>query len=219
LETSGEDVTYAFRPASGAECPQENPMLDLDTILVKERVGLMKLADTYDLYDPSTGVSVGICQEAPAWWAHLLRTVVDKRMLPTRVVVTDTSGETILDIRRGFTLLFPTIRVLDGRGNQLGSLKAKFFAIGTSFRVFNVVGNEIATVKGDWKGWNFKLLSSAGAELGTITKKWAGLGKELFTSADNYVISLAPDATGKSGSRKMLLAAALAIDTCFKENK
>lgn len=194
-------------------------MLDIDTILVKERVGLMKMSDTYDLYDPATGASVGICQEEPTWWVHLLRLAVNKRMLPTSVVVSGNGGERILEIRRGFTLISPKIQVLDGAGTLMGYLKSKIFTIGTSFRVLDASENEIAMVKGDWKGWNFKLLSPAGAELGTIAKKWAGLGKELFTSADNYVISLAPDASGRSGTRKMLLAAALAIDTCFKESK
>lgn len=194
-------------------------MLDLDTILVKERVGLMKMSDTYDLFDPATGTSVGICQEEPTWWVHLLRLAVNKGMLPTSVVVSGNGGERILEIRRGFTLISSKVQVFDGAGVLLGYLKSKIFTIGTSFRVLDASENEIATVKGDWKGWNFKLMSASGAELGTITKKWAGLGKELFTSADNYVISLAPDASGRSGTRKMLLAAALAIDTCYKESK
>lgn len=194
-------------------------MLDLDTIVVKERVGFLKMADVYDLYDPATGTSVGICQEEPSVLTHVLRMVVDKRMLPTKVSVSDNAGQCLLEIRRGFTLLRPKVEVFDGNGVRMGHLKSKLLSIGTSLRVFDAADREIAQVKGDWKGWNFKLLSTGGAELGTITKKWGGLGKELFTSADNYVISLQPDASGRTASRRMLLAAALAIDTCFKESK
>lgn len=194
-------------------------MLELDTILVKERVGLMKMSDTYDLYDPATGTSVGVCQEIVPWWVHFLRFAVNKRMLPTTVKVVDNGQQEILEIRRGFSLLSPKVQVLDGNGNLMGYLKAKIFTIGTSFRVLDASETEIATLKGDWKGWNFRLVNPLGAELGTMTKKWAGIGKELFTSADNYVISLAPDVAGRSSTRRMLLAAALAVDTCYKEKK
>lgn len=194
-------------------------MLELDTILVKERVGLMKMSDTYDLYDPASGTSVGVCQEIVPWWVHLLRFAVNKRLLPTTVKVLDNGQQEILEIRRGFSLLSPKLQVLDGNGNLMGYLKAKLFTIGTSFRVLDASDVEIATLKGDWKGWNFRLVNPMGAELGTLSKKWAGIGKELFTSADNYVISLAPDVAGRSSTRRMLLAAALAVDTCYKEKK
>lgn len=193
-------------------------MFDLQTILVKERVGLLKIADTYDLIDPATGAAVGLCKEHPAWWVHVLRLGVNKRMLPTVVKITN-PGETAtwLEIRRGFSLLSPKIAVVDGNGNTLGYLKSKLFSWGINFGILNAQEVKIAEVKGDWKGWNFQLMSVTGTSLGTITKKWAGMGRELFTSADNYVIDLAPSATGASANRKILLAAALAIDTCFKE--
>ena len=78
-------------------------------------------------------------------------------------------------------------------------------------------GAEIASLKGDWKGWNFKLLDVSGKEVGTITKKWSGLGKEMFTSADNYMISLSGSAKNDVGAKALLLAAGIAIDTVFKE--
>lgn len=192
-------------------------MLELDTILVKERVGVLKIADTYDLLDPSTGNPVGLCKEHIAWWVHILRLVVNKRMLPTVVRITDQhEARTFLEIRRGFSFLSPRVSVVDGQGKVLGHLKSKLFSWGINFRILDDAEQEIASVKGDWKGWNFQLLAATGEILGTITKKWAGLGKELFTSADNYVVDLS-GAANKTASRKMLLAAALAIDTCFKE--
>lgn len=197
-------------------------MLELDTILVKERVGLLKMTDTYDLIDPSSGTPVGICKEIVPVWTHLLRLLVNKRMLPTTVRISDPSeAQTYLTIERGFSFLTPRIKVLDAQGNLMGHLKSKLFSWGINFRVLDALENEIASVKGDWKGWNFQLVSPEGSTLGTITKKWAGLGKEMFTSADNYMVEL-PDSgeqKSKGASRKMLLAAALAIDTCFKEGK
>jgi uncharacterized protein YxjI len=89
--------------------------------------------------------------------------------------------------------------------------------LGGGFFVYDKLGQQVAQVKGDWKGWNFKFLDASGNELGTITKKWAGIGKELFTSADNYMISLNDQLQQNPSIVALLLAAGLAIDVVFKE--
>lgn len=100
-------------------------------------------------------------------------------------------------------------------GNVIGWFKSKLFSIGGAFYVFDVLGNEVAFVKGDWKGWNFKFLDKMGQEIGTITKKWTGIGKELFTSADNYIIAFNQEPTQDKSI--LLLAAGLAVDIVYKE--
>ncbi|MEN9308802.1 MAG: hypothetical protein RL173_2734 [Fibrobacterota bacterium] len=194
-------------------------MLQLNRILVKERVGLFKLADCYDLFDPDSGRSVGVCQELPPWYTHVLRLVVNKLMLPTVVeVLPEGRTQPLFRIRRGFKLFRSVVQVEDGIGRPLGTLRSKILSFRLEFAVLDSMGKEIAKVNGDWKGWNFQLVSPKGEVLGTITKKWAGIGKELFTSADNYMIELAEGKQDDTKSRSMLLAAALAIDICFKEN-
>lgn len=194
-------------------------LLRLNRILVKERLGFFKLADCYDLFDPDTGRSVGVCQEAPPWFSHVLRLVVNKRMLPTMVEVRpDGLQQPLFRIRRGFKLFRSVVRIEDGIGRPVGTLRSKLLTFRLEFAVLDVSGREIAKVTGDWKGWNFQLTSASGDALGTITKKWAGIGKELFTSADNYMIELSESRSDDAKIRTMLLAAALAIDICFKEN-
>jgi uncharacterized protein YxjI len=83
---------------------------------------------------------------------------------------------------------------------------------------FDTADNQVAEVKGDWKGWNFRFLNKGGREIGSVTKKWAGLGKELFTSADNYIIALT-DAEANRDTRSLLLAAGICIDVVFKESE
>jgi len=97
----------------------------------------------------------------------------------------------------------------------VGWFQSKVFSLGGAFRVFDTGGNEVAAVKGDWKGWNFRFLDKCGNEMGTITKKWAGIGKELFTSADNYIIKLNHESAPAKAI--LLLAAGLAVDTIYKE--
>lgn len=188
-------------------------MLDRQTYIVKERVGFMKLASTYDLLDPS-GAPLGVAKEEPPGIVKYLRLLVDNKWLPTMVNVYDREGAApVLTIHRGVALFRPKVHVI-ARGRQIGYFRAKVLSIGPSFRIFDTQDREIGSVKGDWKGWNFQLLGPDGRELGRVTKKWAGLGKELFTTADTYVISLSD---ARPESAQLLLAAGLAIDTVFKE--
>jgi uncharacterized protein YxjI len=188
--------------------------------LVKERVSMMKLADTYDLFDPTTGAVIGVARDEPAAWAKWLRLLVSKQLLPTTVRVYESeSGPAKLVLTKAPAFLRPTVVVLDANGRELGRLRSKLFSLGGGFWVHDPSGQPIAQVKGDWKGWNFRFLDQNGGELGQVTKKWAGLGKELFTSADNYLIALADASGGRPDTTAMLLAAGLAIDLVFKEKK
>lgn len=191
-------------------------MLDRKTYVVRERVGFMKLVNTYDLLDSETGQAIGIAKEEPPGIVKYLRLLGNNKWLPTRVnVYEDEGAPPVLSIHRGVALFRPKVHVHAG-DRVIGYFQPKFISIGPSFRIFDMQDNEIGSVKGDWKGWNFALLSSTGDELGRVTKKWAGL-KELFTNADMYVIALNDAATGRRDVAQLLLAAGLAIDTVFKE--
>jgi uncharacterized protein YxjI len=191
-------------------------VFDRKAFLVKERVGFLKLSDTYDIFDPSTGAQIGIAREQVGPLLHVLRLLINKRLLPTVVEVREReAGPVVLTIRRS---ALSQVTVQGRTGGELGRFKAKLFALRAGFRVFDKSERQVAEIKGDWKGWNFRFLNADGTEIGKVTKQWAGLGKELFTSADNYVIALderlpmAPDAAA------LLLAAGLAIDTVYNEN-
>jgi len=193
-------------------------MFNLKTFLVKERVGVLKLVDVFDIYDPATGAQVGIAKENVSVGMKLLRLVINKRLLPTVVEVSEREGEAVvLAIRRGFSLLRSHVTVTDGLGREIGRFKSKVFSLGGGFHVLDPMEQPVAEIKGDWKGWNFRFLTPDGSEIGRVTKKWAGLGKELFTSADNYVISLSEAHTIRADAMPLLLAAGLAIDTIYKE--
>lgn len=192
-------------------------MLDRNTYVVKERVGLLKLTDTYDLLDAQTGAPIGIAKEEPPGIVKYLRLAMDNKWLPTVVNVYEREGAPpVMSIRRGVAPFRPKV-VVTANGRDLGYFRPKMISIGPSFRMFDMQDREIGSVKGDWKGWNFQLLGIGGEELGRVTKKWAGLGKELFTNADTYVIDINPAAAGRADVAPLLLAAGLAIDTVFKE--
>jgi len=193
-------------------------MFKLKTFLIKERVGFLKLVDTFDIYDPSTGAQVGIARENIGILVKLLRVLINKRLLPTTVEVREREdGHVVLTISRGLTLLRSHVTVTDSVGTQIGLFKSKLFSIGGGFHVLDGLEQPVAEIKGDWKGWNFRFLTPEGNEIGKVTKKWAGLGKELFTSADNYIIALNETAAIRPDAAPLLLAAGIAIDTVYKE--
>ena len=193
-------------------------LLERTTFFIKERVAVLKLTDTYDILDPATGQPIGIAKEEPPTWAKWLRLAVKKHTLPTAMKIYEGEGQPpVVTVRRGFTFLRSKLQVTSVDGRKLGYFKSKLLSIGGGFLVFDSQEQQVAEVKGDWKGWNFRFLNKSGRELGTITKKWAGLGKELFTSADNYVISLTDLSGANVDSIALLLAAGLCIDIVFKE--
>lgn len=193
-------------------------MFHLTKYFVREHAGIIKLTDVYDIIDPETNRRVGVALENPGALFKWLRLLVNKQLMPTKVEIKETEdGPALLSIHRGFTFLRAKISVRDGEGNELGFFKSKIFSLGGGFFVYDKLGQQVAHVKGDWKGWNFKFLDSSGNELGTITKKWAGIGKELFTSADNYIIALNESLQQNPAVVALLLAAGLAIDVVFKE--
>ncbi len=193
-------------------------MLNRSSYFIREHVGMFKLSDTYDILDPETSEQIGLAKESPGGLILFLRFLVNKRMLPTKIHVYEgADAETtdlVFTIKRGFTLFRSRIDIVDKDGELVGWFKSKAFSLGGAFRVFDADDNEVALVKGDWKGWNFRFLVGD-QEIGTVAKKWAGLGKELFTSADNYIINI----SGETSPQKsiLLLAAGLAIDTIYKE--
>lgn len=195
-------------------------MLNRKTYFIREHAGVLKLANTYDILDPETQDQIGVAKEKPGALMHVLRFIWDKEKLPTTVYVYEGSDpndeqKLLFSIKREFSLFLPKVSVRDAAGTEVGSFKSKVFGIGISFRVLDARGEDVASVKGDWKGWNFSFLDGSDNEIGTITKKWSGVGKEMFTSADNYFIALNDEPDPAVAT--LLLAAGLAVDTVYME--
>jgi uncharacterized protein YxjI len=217
LRLSG-GASSSAAPASSTH--ESRALLERTTFFVKERVAMLKLTDTFDILDPANSQPIGVAREEPPSWAKWLRLLVNKSLLPTTVNIYEADGQPpVASVHRGFTFLRSKIKVVGPGGHQLGYFKSKLFSIGGGFYVFDNANNQVAEVKGNWKGWDFKFLNKGGREIGSVTKKWAGLGKELFTSADNYIISLSDMSGASPEIGALLLAAGLSIDIVFKESK
>jgi len=177
----------------------------------------MKLTDAYDVLDPVTGAELGLVKEEPkaAW----LRLLINKKLLPTKVMVYEADGQTVaLRIEKPFTFWRTRLSVYDGQGRFVGLLRTKFISFKRELLVEDANERPVGSFSGKWLSWTRELVDGSGQVIGTMDKKWAGLGKELFTSADNYHLEVAPEFAGQPAKVAWLLAACLAYDVVFAEN-
>jgi hypothetical protein len=129
-------------------------MFDRKTLLVKERVGFLRFVDTFDIYDPATGAQIGIARENTSVLLKLLRLLINKRLLPTRVEVREREDTPVLiTLRRGASILTARVSMRNAMDAEIGLFKSKLFSLGGGFHVLDAHQQPIADVKGDWKGW------------------------------------------------------------------
>jgi len=98
----------------------------------------MKFTNTYDILDPETKEQLGIAKEKPGVLFHVLRLIIDKRLLPTEVFVyegdnPEDESQVLFSIRRGVTLLISKVRICDASRNEVGWLESKMFSLGEHF--------------------------------------------------------------------------------------
>lgn len=195
-----------------------HPVLNQNVYLVKEKVGMFKAANNYDIFDPESGEEIIHCREDNLGFiTKMLRFSDWKTATPFHVNLRTPSGEPILSVTRGISLFLSKVNVLDENGERIGGFKQKLFSIGGAFRVLDANDQELCTLKGKWTGWDFRFMAGD-KELAHVSKKWAGLGKELFTSADNYVLEISDEVPEDNAVRQLIMAAVMCIDMVLKEN-
>ncbi|WP_020472815.1 phospholipid scramblase-related protein [Zavarzinella formosa] len=188
-------------------------MLKMRQFFVKERTGMFKTSNAYDILNPDTQEKVGLAQEKPS----MLMRMIFKEKAPTLIEMRDTKEQLVFKVQKPLALFGrPKIAVFDADNKQLGYFLSKRFSLGGGFDIYTPEGKHIAELKGNWKAKEYKMLTPEQKELGKISKKWAGLAKELFTSSDNYVVGVNDDVTDEN-TTLLLLAGALTIDMVLKE--
>lgn len=194
-----------------------HPILNKNLFFVKEQVGMFKASNNYDIFDPETREQLLTCREPKLGiFAKMFRFTDYKRMTPFHIEVRTTSGDLVLEVKRGTTFLLSKVDVLDENGRVVGRFKQKFFSLGGKFDVFDANDKVLCTLKGKWTGWDFKFVRD-NLEFAYVTKEWAGLGKEMFTSADNYVLGIDEKVPADNDLRVLIMAAVMCIDMVLKE--
>ena len=194
-----------------------HPVLKRSLFLVKEKVGMFKAANNFNIHDPATDAILMHCREEKLGrFTKMFRFSSYKRMTPFHVEIRTVIGENVLTVKRGFSLFLSNVEVLDENNNMVGRFKQKLFSVGGKFDVMDAENQVVCTLNGNWASWDFKF-SRDSEELAYISKKWTGLGKELFTTADNYMLVINENVSEEDSRRILILAAVLCIDMVLKE--
>jgi uncharacterized protein YxjI len=196
-------------------------VLERNTFVVEERVKLVSNVNTYDILDPDSGEVVGTAEEQIGPLVQLARFFISKHLMPTRIEVREKPDDSLVfTVRRGAYVFRSRVEVLDAQGELVGYFKSKVLTISGGFTIYDKNDNHFADIKGKWLGWDYRFLSPDGqVELGRVSKKLGALGlvRELFTSADTYAVRVNPEMADEPLAKMLILAAALAIDTIYKE--
>jgi uncharacterized protein YxjI len=194
-----------------------NPILNRNLFFVKEHVGIFKASNNFDVLDPETKEIILNCREEKlGFFTKMLRFTDYKRMTPFHVEIKTSSGESVLQVKRGWTFFRSVVEVLDEKGQVVGTFRQRMLSIGGKFDLLAPDGSLLCTLKGKWTSWDFGF-EKDGQQFARVNKKWAGLGKELFTTADNYMLAIEPSVAPNHPIRIMIMAAVMCIDMVLKE--
>jgi len=194
-----------------------NSILNRNLYFVKEHIGMFKAANNYDIYNPENQEMIMSCREEKlGFFTKLLRFSDYKRMTPFHVELKTSSGEKVLTVKRGISIILSTVDVFDENDKLVGKFKQKLFSIGGKFNILDPNENILCKLQGKWTSWDFKFVKGD-YEYGHVSKKWAGFGKEMFTSADNYMLKINDTVPQEDPLRILILAAVFCIDMVLKE--
>ena len=194
-----------------------NPILNQNLFVIKEKTGILKAANNYDIYDPETNQIIMHCRENNlGFFTKMLRFTEYKKRTPFNVEITTASGEKLITVKRGISIINSTVQVLDEKDCLVGTFKREVFSLGADFEIFDKNGIQCAILDGNWSGWDFTF-SHEDKQLAKINKKWAGVGREFFTTADNYALQIEDNVAADSAIRQLMLGAVVCIDMVLKE--
>ena len=134
---------------------------------------------------------------------------------PFTMWITDHKTNETVILKRHFDLIFSKIDVSD-EDEPIGTVQQRFGFFNKKYDLLTFFGDRNLSVVGPlFKPWTFDIFSGD-EQVGSIKKKWSGFLKEAFTKADNFLVSF-DDPQLTAGERKLILAAAIAIDMdCFE---
>ena len=194
-----------------------NAILNKNLFLIKEKIGIFKASNNYDIFDPQNNATLLICREPNlGFFTKIFRFTDYKRMTPFNVIISTPEGKPIISVKRGFTIFRSDVEVFDENEKLIGFFKQQLLSFGGKFQILDANKNYLCTLQGTWTGWNFKFIKDQ-QEMASVSKKWAGLGKEFFTSADNYVLQINPNVPENDKIRLLIFAAVMCIDMVLKE--
>jgi uncharacterized protein YxjI len=198
--------------AKGGGTPLTEPVL-----VVNQKAKIIEVTNEYAVFDRNANQIGAVRQvgQSTARKALRLLTSLDQ-FLTTRLEIVDISGNVLLRVTRPAKLLKSRVVVEDTSGQEIGQIVQQN-VVGKIRFSLEAGGRTLGSINAEnWRAWNFNIQDSTGTEVARITKTWEGLAKTLFTTADNYVVQL--HRTLEEPLRSLVVAAALGVDTALKQD-
>ena len=90
-----------------------NSILNRNLFFIKEHVGIFKAANNYDIYNPENQKIIMNCREEKlGFFTKILRFTGYKKMTPFNVEIKTPSGDKVLTVKRGISIILSTVEVL-----------------------------------------------------------------------------------------------------------
>ena len=192
-------------------------LLSHQLFVVNQKAKLIEVNNEYAIFDRA-GLQIGsVRQVGQSKLKKVLRVVSSLDQFFTHhLQVVDSANNVVLKLTRPAKFLKSRVIVEDGAGHTIGEIKQKN-ALGKIKFGLNVDGTTIGSINAEnWRAWNFNIQDGNGIEVARITKTFEGVLKTAFTTADNYVVQVHNPLADPL--RKMVVAAALSIDTALKQD-
>ena len=198
-------------------------MLECNSFAIQEHKKIISNVQRYEIKNGETGELVGVATETIGFFTQVLRWVMSKHLLPTRVEVREKPDDSLVfTLRRGWYIFRSRVEVHDAQGELVGYFKSKFFTISGGFHVYDKSDKHFAHVKGRLLGFDYRFLTDDDkVELGQVSKRiggLAGMAREMFFTADNYFLKVSPELADQPMAKMLLLAATLAVDLIYKSS-
>ncbi|VTR95781.1 Scramblase family protein OS=Xanthomonas translucens pv. graminis ART-Xtg29 GN=XTG29_00653 PE=4 SV=1: Scramblase [Gemmata massiliana] len=190
---------------------KEWPVLELNTLIVKQKAKLFSSRASFEILDES-GKVVGGAEQSTTALAKILGMLMGPPA--TKIEFREKPDDSLVFTVRRRGLLLKKVEVLDSQGAVIGLYKAKKFSLAGGFHVYDGAGKHVAEIRGKLLKSEYTFFQPDGkTEMGKVSKKWAGAMKEMFTSADTYAVQITPQFAEQPTVKMLILGAAVAIDS------
>jgi uncharacterized protein YxjI len=193
-------------------------LLSHNKLIVNQKAKLIELTNQYHIRDEQ-GQDIGwVQQENQSKFRKVLRFLTSlDQFLTHHLGIYDASGQKVVALTRPGKIFKSRVVIDEPDGRNVGQIVQKNVFGKIRFDIHGAQGENLGQIRAEnWRAWNFAIVDETDREVGRITKKFVGVAKALFTTADNYIVDVDPGLTGDK--RKMVLAAALSVDTALKQD-
>ena len=179
-----------------------------DSFCFEEKAAYLQYS--YPIYTANKE-QIGTIKEVVPSLLKVLSVFLNRAFFPFKLDIANNDEQTLVSVKRGWTLLKSKIEVLDSEGNAIAFITQGFKGLKSNFTIVDSHKNILALISGEAKAKKYAVLDAKNRQIGAITKDWAGILKEVFKKSDKYALIFNPDLPAAT-EKIAIVAMAVAID-------